>query len=47
MLEYESVFGQADPVRISGDTIMGSDTIPAISSYYLFNVIKARLRSAE
>ncbi len=46
-LEYEIVSGQADPVRISGDTIMGSDTIPAISSYYLYNVIKARLRRAE
>lgn len=44
VLEYEIISGQTEPVRISGDTIMGTDTIPAVNSYRLFNVIKAALR---
>jgi len=44
VLDYEIISGQTEPVRISGDTIMGADTIPEVSSYRLFSVIKAALR---
>ena len=32
-LHFEVISGSPDPIRSSGDTIMGTDTIPRVSSY--------------
>ncbi len=42
-LVYEIISGNTEPARISGDTIMGADTIPPVSSYGLLNLTKAVL----
>ncbi|WNJ19369.1 hypothetical protein [Pontibacter sp. G13] len=42
-LQYEITSGFSEPTRVSGDTILGTDTIPEIRSYELYNMMKARL----
>ncbi|MEM9984268.1 MAG: hypothetical protein AAF804_04170 [Bacteroidota bacterium] len=46
-LEYEITSVLSEPTRISGDQVMGSDTIPEIMSYDLYHVMKARLKKGE
>ena len=47
VLEYEITTVQSDPVRVSGDTVIESDTIPAINSYKVVNLMKAVLELKE
>ncbi len=46
-LDYEITSFYGDPVRSTGDTIMGTDTIPLIDSHQIFNVMKASLLRKE
>jgi hypothetical protein len=42
-LDYEIVSVRSEPVRISGDQVVGTDTIPAIRSYGVYHVMRAVL----
>ena len=46
-LEYEINSAKSDPIRVSGDTVIGQDTIPAIKSYSVFHLMKAVLEKVE
>ena len=46
-MEYEITSFYQDPVRNTGDTVMGTDTIPPIQSYEVYNVMKASLSRKE
>lgn len=46
-LEYEITSNLSDPIRVSGDEIVNSDTIPEIRSYDLYHIMKARLIKEE
>ncbi|MEL7425669.1 MAG: hypothetical protein AAFN81_21945 [Bacteroidota bacterium] len=42
-LDYEITSFYEEPIRSSGDTVMGTDTIPPIDSHQVYNVMKASL----
>lgn len=46
-LQYEITSFYGDAVRTSGDSIIGTDTIPPIQSYEVYSVMKARLVKEE
>lgn len=46
-LEYEITSFYEDAVRTSGDTVIGTDTIPPIQSYQVYSVMKAHLVKEE
>ena len=46
-LQYEITSFYGDAVRTSGDTVIGTDTIPPIQSYQVYSVMKARLVKEE
>ena len=43
VLEYEIMSNYSKPIRVSGNEIIGKDTIPEITSYDLYNFMKAKL----
>ena len=43
-LEYEITSSHSAPVRISGNEVIGKDTIPEIRSYDVFTIMKAKLK---
>ena len=43
-MEYEITSVNADPIRRSGNEVIGKDSIPEVKSYKLFHFMKARLR---
>ena len=43
-LHYEITSSFEQAIRVSGDTVIDQDTIPAIQSYDLYNVMKAKLK---
>ena len=46
-LDYEITSFYGDPIRSTGDTVLGTDTIPSIDSYQVYNVMKASLSRKE
>jgi hypothetical protein len=46
-LEYEITSNLSEPIRVSGNEIIKSDTIPEIRSYDLYHIMKARLKKEE
>ncbi|MEL7377505.1 MAG: hypothetical protein AAFN65_11130 [Bacteroidota bacterium] len=46
-LEYEIASYLSDPVRVSGNEVIKGDTIPEISSFAMYHLMKARLRKDE
>ncbi|MBX2873647.1 MAG: hypothetical protein KTR30_16145 [Saprospiraceae bacterium] len=46
-LSYELIPINMEPTRISGDTIINGDTIPAVRSYQVYNTQKAILKRID
>ena len=46
-LEYEITSSLSQPIRISGNEVIANDTIPEISSYNLYHIMKAKLKKEK
>lgn len=46
-LNYEITSNYSTPLRVSGNEVIGNDTIPEIKSYDLYHIMKAKLRKAK
>ena len=47
VMEYEITSNLSEPIRVSGNEVIARDTIPEITSYVLYHVMKARLKKEE
>lgn len=46
-LDYEITSSFSDPIRVSGNDIIESDTMPEIWTYDIYHIMKARLKKEE
>lgn len=46
-LEYEIISNLSEPIRVSGNEIIDTDTVPEIKSYNIYHLMKARLKKEK